>query len=99
MRWFTGALAAVGGVALAGAAAAAPSVGINHAVARVIVSPEPRADIKVEIVKRNPRLPLRVWTLFGRTYVDGGLAGSRVSNCRGPVTQPSVFVVGLGEVG
>jgi hypothetical protein len=99
MRWFTGALAAAGASALAGAAMAAPSVEINHAVARVIVSPEARGDIKVEIVRANPRLPLRVWSFLGRTYVDGGFAGARVRGCRGPVAEPSAFVLGIGEVG
>ncbi len=99
MRWFTGALTAAGGLALAGAAMAEPSVDINHAVARVVVSPEPRTDIKVEIVRANPRLPIRVWSFLGRTYVDGGFAGYRVHGCRGPVAQPSAFVAGIGEVG
>ena len=98
MRWFTGAVAAAGGAALAGAAMAAPAVEINHAVARVVVSPEPRADIKVEFVKTNPRLPIRVWSFLGRTYIDGGLTGWRVQGCRGPVARPSAFVVGVGEV-
>ena len=99
MRWLTGALAAAGGMTLAGSAMAAPTVEINHAVARVVVSPEPRSDIKVEIVRANPRLPLRVWTFLGRTYIDGGLAGWRVKGCRGTVDQPSAYVAGVGEVG
>jgi hypothetical protein len=99
MRWFTGALAAASGLALAGAAAAAPSVEISHAVARVIVSPELRSDIKVEIVRANPRLPLRVWSFFGQTHIDGGFAGGRVHGCHGPVSAPSAEVVGIGEVG
>ncbi len=98
MRWFTGALATAGMFAMAGAAMAAPSVDISHTIARVIVSPEPRTDIKVEIVKANPRLPIRVWSFFGRTYVDGGLAAVRVHECRGPVNAPSAFVAGVGEV-
>ena len=99
MRWFAGALATAGGLALAGAATAAPTVEINHAIARVVVSPEPRPDIKVEILRSNPRLPLRVWSFLGRTYVDGGFAGWRLRGCRGPVAQPSVLVAGIGEVG
>jgi len=99
MRWFTGALASAGALSLAGAASAAPAVEINHAVARVIVSPEARSDISVEVVRSNPRLPIRVSTFLGRTYVDGGLAGYRVRGCRGPVASPSAFVLGVGEVG
>jgi hypothetical protein len=98
MRRFLGALATGAGLCTAGAAFAAPSVDIDHAVARVIVSPEPRADIKVDVVRTNPRLPIRVWTFLGRTYVDGGFAGARVRECRGPVASPSVFVAGIGRV-
>jgi hypothetical protein len=99
MRWLTGALATAGAMTLAGAAMAAPAVEIDHAVARVIVSPEPRSDIRVEILRANPRLPIRVWSLFGRTYVDGGLAGRRVHGCRGTVAEPGAYVLGIGEVG
>jgi hypothetical protein len=99
MRWLTGALAAAGGMAVAGAATAAPAVEINHAVARVIISPEPRSDIRVEILRANQRLPIRVWSFLGRTYVDGGLAGYRVHGCRGGVAQPAAYVAGVGEVG
>jgi Putative auto-transporter adhesin, head GIN domain len=98
MRRSLGALAMGVGLVSAGAACAAPTVQIDNSVVRVIVSPEPRADIKVDIVKTNPRLPLRVWTFLGQTHVDGGFAGRRVRDCRGPATQPSAYVVGVGEV-
>lgn len=98
MRRLFGALATGAGLFTAGAAFAAPTVDINHAVARVIVSPEPRSDIKVDVVRTNPRLPIRVWTFLGRTYVDGGFGAARVRDCRGPVTAPSVFVAGIGRV-
>jgi len=74
-------------------------VEINHAVARVVVSPEPRSDIKVEILKANARLPLKVWSFLGRTYIDGGIAPRRLRGCRGTVAAPAVRVAGLGEVG
>jgi hypothetical protein len=99
MRRSLGALAMGVGLVGAGAACAAPTVQIDNAVARVFVSPEPRADIKVDIIKTNPRLPLRVWTFLGQTHIDGGFAGRRVSDCRGPATQPSAYVLGVGEVG
>jgi hypothetical protein len=98
MRRFLGALATSAGLFTAGAALAAPTVEINHAVARVIVSPEPRADIKVDVVRTNPHMPIRVWTFFGRTYVDGGVAAIRVRDCRGPVTAPSVTLLGVGRI-
>ena len=98
MGWFAGALAAAGGLALTGAAAASPVVEINHAIARVTISPEPRADIKVDILRRNPRLPIRVWSFLGRTYVDGGLSVARIRACHGGVAQPSVYAFGIGHV-
>ncbi len=103
MRWlagalFSSALGGAGGLALASGAAAAPAVEINHAIARVIISPEPRADIKVDILRSNPRLPLRVWSFLGRTYIDGGVALARLRSCHGSVAQPSVYAAGIGEV-
>src|SRR5262249_38317396 len=73
-------------------------VEISHAALRVIVAPEARSDIKVEIVRSNPRLPLRVWSFLGRTYVDGGFAAARLRGCHGPVGAPTVTVAGIGEV-
>ncbi|HTX49503.1 MAG TPA: hypothetical protein VME40_08950, partial [Caulobacteraceae bacterium] len=98
MRRLLGAVALAAGFVASGAAAAAPSVEIKHAVVRVIVEPEARSNIKVEIVNANPRLPLRVTTFLGRTYVDGGVIGARVRSCHGPVSQPGVDVLGVGEV-
>jgi hypothetical protein len=97
MRRLSGAMAAAAGLLAAGTAAAAPVVEIRDAVARVIVSPEARSDIQVEIVRPNPRLPLRVWSFAGRTYVDGGLA-HRISDCRTQAGEPSVSVIGVGEI-
>ena len=98
MRWFARVLATAGGLAVAGAAAASPAVEINHAIARVTISPEPRSDIRVDILRSNPRLPIRVWSFLGRTYVDGGVPGARMRTCRGTVAQPSVYAFGIGEV-
>jgi hypothetical protein len=75
-----GAMASASGLCAASLAAAAPSIEINNAAARVTVSPESRSDIRVDIFKPNRRLPLRVWTFVGRTYVDGGLRG-RLRGC------------------
>jgi len=99
MRRSLGALAMGAGLLTSGAACAAPEVQIDHAVVRVIVSPEPRTDIKVDIVRTNPRLPLRVWTFLGQTHVEGGFAANHVRDCRGPASQPSVYVEGVGPVG
>lgn len=84
--------------ALAAGAAQAASVDIKDAVARVTVIPENRSDIKVEIVRANPQLPIQVRTLGGRTIVDGDL-DRRIRNCRGSDERVSVEVRGVGEVG
>jgi len=92
-------LAAVGATALATAAGAAQaaSVEVRDAVARVTVIPENRSDIKVEFVTTNPRLPLEVRTLGGRTIVDGRL-GRRIRDCRDRGNSPSAYVRDVGEV-
>ena len=88
---------AAGACAAAGAAHAA-SVEIKDAVARVTVIPENRADVRVEILSSHPRLPLQVRTFGGRTVVDGGLF-HRIRNCRGPMDNPRVSVLGIGDIG
>jgi hypothetical protein len=97
MRHLVLALGLIGGLGAGQSAVAAPSIEISNAVVRVIVSPEPRQDVRVEVTRANPRLPLRVWTFLGRTYVDGGLQ-RRIRGCGGGVTQPSAFVLGVGQV-
>jgi hypothetical protein len=96
MRRLLGALASVIGVGAATGALAAPSIEFNNAVARVTVSPEPRSDIRVEIVKANPRLPLRVWTFVGKTYVDGGLWG-KLRGCGMRAGLPTARVAGMPD--
>src|SRR5579864_7900048 len=92
----------LGGTAIAASLAAttalaAPTVQIDNAVVRVIVSPEPRTDIKVEVARANPRLPLKVWSFAGRVHVDGGL-DHRIRGCSGGESQPAALVSGVGEV-
>jgi hypothetical protein len=81
---------------MATAAAAAPSIEFGNAAARVVVSPEPRSDIRVEIVRPNPSLPLRVWTFAGKTYVDGGL-WNRMRGCGLRGGQPVARVQGMPD--
>jgi hypothetical protein len=90
----------VAGATLASAAATsaqAASVEVKDAVARVTVIPENRADIKVEIISANPRLPLDIRTSGGRTVIDGGL-GHRLRDCRGSRENIRVIVREVGEV-
>lgn len=111
-------LSAVASVALAAAAGSAlakpgPEVDIEHAVARVVVIVEDRADIGVEIEQGSSQLPaLRLERDGAHVRIDGGLsrrfAGVRMSdsirNCRsGPdQTRPgkgaSVEVRNVGRV-
>lgn len=69
--------------ALLGATAAqAASVEFKDAVARVVVIPEDRADVKVEFLTTNPGLPLTVRVEGDKTVIDGDLNGRSIHNCR-----------------
>lgn len=91
------AVSALAAPPLAGAAPHTAPVEIKDAVARVIIVPEDRADVAVEIVRPNARLPLTVRTFGGRTIVDGKL-GSRVRGCHGSGEGARVSVRGVGDV-
>jgi len=90
------ALVALGAGGPAAAATAPLAVEIRHAAARVVVIPEARQDIRVEVLHAHPGLPLVVRQAKGRTVVDGNLRG-RVGMCvnRG---RPVVHVRGVGDV-
>jgi hypothetical protein len=89
-------LASAALLAVAGAAKAA-SVDIRDAVVRVTVVPEDRADVKVEMLTVNPKLPLEVRTEGGQTIVDGGLR-HRINGCHNRSDNPSAWVHGVGHV-
>ena len=74
-------LTTAGALALSAGAASAASVEIKDAVARVVVIPEARSDIKVEILTSHPSLPLQVRTQGERVIVDGDL-DRRIRNCK-----------------
>jgi hypothetical protein len=95
MRQLAGPLVAGAALFVAGAAEAAPAVEIRNAAAQVIVTPEARSDIKVEVVRTNPRLQLRIWSFAGRTFIDGGLQ-HRLRGCR-PHGAPGATIAGVGE--
>jgi hypothetical protein len=93
------ALGVVGAALLAaGAAQAAPSVRIKDAVARVVVVPEARSDIKIEFVTKNAALPLTVRTEGDKTIIDGGLGWNRVNSCSTINGVTTVHVRGVGKV-
>jgi hypothetical protein len=102
MRRLSGAIASTIGLAVAASVSAAPIaapvVEIRDAVAQVVVSPEARSDIVVEITRTNPHLPLHIWSFAGHTYIDGGLS-QRLRGCGQRAGQPHADVLGAGDVG
>jgi hypothetical protein len=80
------------------AAQAAPAVEIKDAVAQVTVIPEDRADVRIEIVSQNRRLPLKIRQARSRTVIDGGLNGRKIRSCRGSGADAVVRVAGVGDV-
>ncbi|ALL12975.1 GIN domain-containing protein [Caulobacter henricii] len=91
---------AAGAAALgfAGAASAAPSVRIKDAVARVVVIPEARTDIKVEFLTTNKSLPLTIRQNGADVTVDGDLRLNRIHACNTAMGRTTVKVRGVGEV-
>jgi hypothetical protein len=87
----------LGVLAAAGAAAAAPSVEIRDAVARVTVIPEDRADIKVEMLTVNRALPLEVNAEGDHTVISGNLR-HRIHSCHAGGDHPVASVGGVGHV-
>ncbi len=90
------ALAATG-LAMAAGGAHAASVEVKDAVARVVVIPEARSDIKVEFLSSNARLPLTVRSLGDRVIIDGDL-DRRIRSCHSNGNNIRVRVSGVGEV-
>jgi hypothetical protein len=82
---------------VASAASAAPSVKIKDAVARVVVIPENRADVKVEFLTTNASLPLDVRQNGEEVVVDGDLR-RKINNCNSRNGKTWVKVRGVGEV-
>lgn len=95
MRLWTAILAAA--AAFSATAANAASVEIRDAVARVTVVPQDRSDVRVEIVRPNAELPLKVSVSGDRTLVDGDL-GRRIRDCNGMGGNARVNVRGVGKV-
>lgn len=71
-------LSALAGVAVLAAPAMAEEIEIRHAVARVIVMPEDRSDVSVEITQGSSELPqLQIDRRGGKVRIDGGLGQGR----------------------
>jgi hypothetical protein len=91
-------LTATAATLLAGGAAQAASIEVKDAVARVTVVPEDRSDIKIEVTRANPKLPLTVRSLGDRTILDGDL-DRKIRNCRSSGDKSWVEVRGVGQFG
>ena len=96
MRFLT-AFATASLVALTSGVAHAASVEVRDAVARVVVVPEARSDVKVEVLARNPRLPIQVRTDGDRTVIDGDL-NHKIRSCNGVGDRVQVHVSGTGDI-
>lgn len=83
--------------ALSAGAANAASVEIRDAAARVTVVPQDRTDVRVEMVRINPELPLRVSVSGDRTVIDGDL-DRRIQDCDDMDDKANVRVRGVGRV-
>lgn len=95
MRLSMAILAATAAFSASGAQAA--SVEIRDAVARVTVVPQDRPDIKVEIVRAHPELPLSVTVSGDRTIIEGGL-DRKIRDCNGMGESARIDVRGVGRV-
>ncbi len=98
MRAMTTLAVLAAAVSAAGVAQAEPSVKIKDAVARVVVIPENRPDIKVEFLTTNASLPLTVRNEGDKVVIDGELRMSRINGCNNRNGKTSVRVRGVGEV-
>lgn len=98
MRAMTTLAVLAAAVAAAGVAQAEPSVKIKDAVARVVIIPENRPDIKVEFLTTNASLPLTVRNEGDKVVIDGDLRMSRINGCNNRNGKTSVRVRGVGDV-
>lgn len=89
-------LAATAALACGAASAAAPSLQIRDAAVRVVVIPEARADVKVDVLKTNPNLPLYIEKLGDMVIVDGHLP-KWFSGCRGHGEDTHYVAMGKGD--
>ncbi|WP_297512138.1 DUF2807 domain-containing protein [uncultured Caulobacter sp.] len=92
------AAAAVAAASAAAAAPAAPAIKIKDAVARVVVIPENRPDVKVEFLTTNASLPLEVRNEGEEVVVDGNLRMNRINGCHSRDGKIWVHVRGVGDV-
>lgn len=98
MRALTALAVLAAAVSAAGVAQAEPSVKIKDAVARVVVIPENRSDVKVEFLTTNASLPLEIRKEGDEVVVDGDLRMNKINGCNSRNGKIWVKVRGVGEV-
>ena len=89
-------LGLVSAALLCAPAMAAPTLQIKNAAVRVVVVPEDRSDIAVDVFGANPSLPLTVTRIGGDVIVDGHLP-SFLTSCHGSGDGLHAFVFGKGD--
>ena len=83
-------------VLAAGPALADPNLQIKDAALRVVVVPENRADVVVDVYRPNSDLPLHVTKLGDDVVIDGGLTGF-LTTCHGSGAGLHAFIFGKGD--
>ena len=89
-------LAIAAAALLCGPALAAPTVRIKNAAVRIVVLPENRSDIAIDVYGPNPRLPLTVTRTGDDLTIDGRLP-SFLTSCHGSGDALRAFVFGRGD--
>jgi len=87
---------ALGLAALAGPAFAAPTLILRHAAMSIVVEPENRADIVVEVWRPNARLPLEVRQVGDSVIIDGHLERF-LTSCHGSGDNLHALVLWRGD--
>jgi hypothetical protein len=81
----------------AGAAHAVPTVQIRGVAARVAIIPEARSDIRVTVLRTNPRLPLHIRRIGGKILIAGDVS-RRVHSCDAPTTPGAISLKSRGDI-
>jgi hypothetical protein len=89
-------LATLAGVPLASPALAAPTLVIRHAAVRIVILPENRSDIAIDVYQPNSRLPLEVRREGDRAIIDGHLV-DWLTSCHGSGDDLHALVLFNGD--
>jgi hypothetical protein len=81
----------------AGAAGAAPTLTIKNAAVSIVVHPEDRQDILVEVFRPNSRLPLDVQHYGPDVVIDGHLSRF-LTSCHGEGDDLHASILGTGDI-